>query len=82
VTRADVLASALDVPPDVRLDGVAIVKKATESPQRQANRPIKVRELLKPDRHAEFFFMDRISDERLILVLFGNARQRISMALL
>ena len=45
VTRANVLAPTLNPPSAVRLDGVAIVKSARESPDRDANRAIEVRKL-------------------------------------
>jgi len=78
VTREIVLAPTFDPPPAVRLGGVAIVKSARANAQRNANRPIERRKLQKPDRDADFLFIDQTSDERMILVLCESPNQRIS----
>jgi hypothetical protein len=78
VTRANVWAPTRGVSAIVRLDdfapsrplpdGLAAARSTTETPATKAIR--------KAGCRLDFFFMVRISDERMILVLFKSASQQ------
>jgi hypothetical protein len=63
------------------LVGFAVMSSATKTPAMKVSKPIEARRLKEAECEAHFFFMDQVSDERVILVLFKNARQQISAAL-
>jgi hypothetical protein len=58
-----------------------VTSSATKTPAMKVSKPIEARRLKEAECEAHFFFMDQVSDERVILVLFKNARQQISAAL-
>jgi hypothetical protein len=72
---------AFDRAPEPRrspLERFAVTSSTRSTPARKAAGAANRRRFKKADREEDFFFMAKISDQLIILVLFGNLRQQVS----